>query len=46
VLTMIGWKPHESQPKAKLRGSGEVSLAAAMGVPVEVLQGSAGRRRS
>jgi NADH dehydrogenase [ubiquinone] 1 alpha subcomplex assembly factor 5 len=45
VLTMIGWKPHESQPKAKPRGSGEVSLAAAMGVPVEVLQGKVGRGR-
>ena len=43
VLTMIGWKPHEGQPKAKPRGSGEVSLAKALGVPVEVLRGKAGR---
>ncbi|KAJ3357966.1 hypothetical protein HDU83_000023 [Entophlyctis luteolus] len=26
VLYMIGWKPHESQPKPLKRGSGEISL--------------------
>jgi SAM-dependent methyltransferase len=43
VITMIGWAPHASQPKPLRRGSGEVSLARALGVPVEVLQGKAKR---
>jgi SAM-dependent methyltransferase len=44
VVTMIGWTPHASQPRPLRRGSGEVSLARALGVPVEVLQGKARRR--
>lgn len=43
ILTMIGWKPDASQPKAKPRGSGEVSLAAAFEVPVEVVRGGGKR---
>lgn len=43
IVTMIGWKPHASQPSPKARGSGQVSLAAALGVPVEVLEGRARR---
>ena len=26
VIYMVGWKPHESQPKPIERGSGEISL--------------------
>ena len=43
ILSMIGWAPHASQPKPLKRGSGEVSLAKALGVPVEVVQGKAKR---
>jgi SAM-dependent methyltransferase len=43
LVTMIGWAPHASQPRPLRRGSGEVSLARALGVPVEVLQGKARR---
>ncbi len=43
IVSMTGWTPHESQPQPLRRGSGEVSLAKAMGVPVEVLQGKAKR---
>ncbi len=45
IVTMTGWKPHASQPKPLRRGSGEVSLARALGVPVEVLQGKAKPQR-
>lgn len=45
IVSMIGWKPDESQPKPLRRGSGEVSLAAALGVPLAVVQGKAGRTR-
>lgn len=41
ILHMAGWKPHASQQQPARRGSGQVRLAAAMGVPVEVLQGRA-----
>ena len=41
ILHMSGWKPHESQQKPARRGSGQVRLAAALGVPVEVLEGKA-----
>ncbi|MCB1992000.1 MAG: methyltransferase domain-containing protein [Geminicoccaceae bacterium] len=41
IVTMTGWKPHASQPRPLRRGSGEVSLAKALGVPLEVLQGKA-----
>lgn len=26
IIYMVGWKPHESQPKPIQRGSGEISL--------------------
>ncbi|WP_027136182.1 class I SAM-dependent methyltransferase [Geminicoccus roseus] len=43
ILHLSAWKPHESQQKPARRGSGQVRLAAAMGVPVEVLEGTAKR---
>jgi NADH dehydrogenase [ubiquinone] 1 alpha subcomplex assembly factor 5 len=43
IVSMTGWKPDESQPKPLRRGSGEVSLAAALGVPLAVVQGKADR---
>jgi hypothetical protein len=46
IVSMTGWKPHASQPKPLRRGSGEISLAKALGVPVEVLQGKAKREES
>lgn len=45
IVTITGWSPHESQPKPSRRGSGEISLAKALGVPVEVVQGKAGTRQ-
>lgn len=44
LLTLTGWKPHASQPRPARRGSGEISLAKALGVPVEVIQGKPARR--
>lgn len=44
IVSMTGWTPHEDQPRALRRGSGEVSLARALGVPVEVVQGKAKRQ--
>jgi NADH dehydrogenase [ubiquinone] 1 alpha subcomplex assembly factor 5 len=32
-LMLTAWKPHPSQPQAKRRGSGEVDLARALGIP-------------
>lgn len=43
IVTMTGWSPDDSQPKPLRRGSGEVSLAKALGVPLEVIQGKAER---
>ena len=43
ILHMAGWRPHASQQQPARRGSGQVRLAAAMGVPVEVLEGRATR---
>jgi len=43
IVTMTGWTPDDSQPKPLRRGSGEVSLAKALGVPLEVVQGKAKR---
>lgn len=43
ILHISGWKPHESQQQPARRGSGQIRLAAAMGVPVEVLEGTAKR---
>lgn len=43
IVSMTGWAPDDSQPKPLRRGSGEVSLAKALGVPLEVVQGKAKR---
>jgi NADH dehydrogenase [ubiquinone] 1 alpha subcomplex assembly factor 5 len=32
-LMLTGWKPHPGQPQAKRRGSGQIDLARALGVP-------------
>ncbi|MEM7021358.1 MAG: methyltransferase domain-containing protein [Pseudomonadota bacterium] len=39
ILMLSAWKPAPSQPKPIKRGSGQVSLAKAFGVPPEVLEG-------
>jgi len=39
IVFMAGWKPAPDQPRPKRRGSAEASLARALGVPVEVVQG-------
>jgi NADH dehydrogenase [ubiquinone] 1 alpha subcomplex assembly factor 5 len=44
LLTLSGWKPDPSQPQPIRRGSGQASLAKALGVPVEVLGGTGKRR--
>jgi SAM-dependent methyltransferase len=41
ILMLSGWKPAPSQPQPLRRGSGQVNLAKALGVPVEVLEGNA-----
>ncbi|HSA82688.1 MAG TPA: methyltransferase domain-containing protein [Geminicoccaceae bacterium] len=41
ILMLSGWKPAPDQPQPLRRGSGQVNLARALGVPVEVLQGKA-----
>jgi NADH dehydrogenase [ubiquinone] 1 alpha subcomplex assembly factor 5 len=43
LLTLSGWAPDPSQPQPVRRGSGQVNLAEALGVPVEVLEGRAKR---
>ena len=43
LLTLSGWAPDRSQPQPIRRGSGQVNLAEALGVPVEVLEGKAKR---
>lgn len=43
LLTMSGWAPDPSQPKPIRRGSGQVNLAEALGVPTQVLEGKAER---
>ena len=43
LLTLAGWAPDPSQPQPIRRGSGQVNLAEALGVPVEVLEGKAKR---
>ena len=43
ILFLAGWTPDESQPRPLRRGSGRASLAKALGVPVEVLEGKARR---
>jgi NADH dehydrogenase [ubiquinone] 1 alpha subcomplex assembly factor 5 len=42
ILTLSGWKPAPDQPQPLRRGSGEVNLARAFGVPLEVVQGKRG----
>ena len=44
LLMLAGWRPDPSQPQPRRRGSGEASLARALGVPVEVVQGKPPRR--
>jgi hypothetical protein len=41
ILMLSGWKPAPDQPQPLRRGSGQVNLARALGVPVEVLEGKA-----
>jgi NADH dehydrogenase [ubiquinone] 1 alpha subcomplex assembly factor 5 len=43
ILFLTAWKPHPTQPQPLRRGSGQVNLARALGVPVEVLEGTAKR---
>jgi SAM-dependent methyltransferase len=43
LLTLSGWAPDPSQPQPIRRGSAQVSLAEALGVPVEMLEGKAKR---
>jgi NADH dehydrogenase [ubiquinone] 1 alpha subcomplex assembly factor 5 len=43
LLALSGWAPDPSQPQPIRRGSGQVNLAEALGVPVEVLEGKAKR---
>jgi NADH dehydrogenase [ubiquinone] 1 alpha subcomplex assembly factor 5 len=44
LLMLSGWKPDPSQPQPIRRGSGQASLAKALGVPVEVQEGKGKRR--
>jgi NADH dehydrogenase [ubiquinone] 1 alpha subcomplex assembly factor 5 len=39
LLTLSGWAPDPSQPRPIPAGSGQVNLAEALGLPVEVLEG-------
>jgi NADH dehydrogenase [ubiquinone] 1 alpha subcomplex assembly factor 5 len=39
ILMLSGWKPGPDQPQPLRRGSGQVNLAKALGVPLEVLEG-------
>jgi hypothetical protein len=43
LLTLSGWAPDPGQPKPIRRGSGQVRLAEALGVPLDVLEGRAKR---
>jgi NADH dehydrogenase [ubiquinone] 1 alpha subcomplex assembly factor 5 len=43
LLTMSGWAPDPGQPRPVRRGSGQVNLAKALGVPLDVLEGKARR---
>jgi SAM-dependent methyltransferase len=43
LLTLSGWAPDPGQPKPVRRGSGQVRLAEALGVPLDVLEGRAKR---
>src|SRR5690606_37236439 len=43
LLTLSGWAPDPSQPKPIRRGTGQINLAQALGVPPEVLEGKAKR---
>lgn len=44
ILFLTAWHPHESQQQPLRRGSGQESLARALGVPLDVIEGTAGRR--
>ena len=39
ILMLSGWKPGPDQPRPLRRGSGQVDLAQALGVPAGVLEG-------
>jgi SAM-dependent methyltransferase len=39
IMMLSAWKPAPSQPQPLRRGSGQINLAKALGVPVEVLSG-------
>jgi hypothetical protein len=41
ILMLSAWKPAPTQPQPLRRGSGQMNLAKALGVPVEVLEGKA-----
>jgi SAM-dependent methyltransferase len=41
ILMLSAWKPAPSQPQPLRRGSGQVNLAKALGVPLDVLEGKA-----
>jgi SAM-dependent methyltransferase len=43
ILMLSGWKPDASQPQPLRRGTGQLNLAKALGVPVEVLEGKTRR---
>src|SRR5690606_38354417 len=43
LLTLSGWAPDPSQPKPIRRGTGQINLAEALGVPPEVLEGKTKR---
>jgi NADH dehydrogenase [ubiquinone] 1 alpha subcomplex assembly factor 5 len=43
ILMLSGWKPGPDQPQPLRRGSGQVNLARALGVSLEVLEGKAKR---
>jgi NADH dehydrogenase [ubiquinone] 1 alpha subcomplex assembly factor 5 len=43
LLTMSGWAPDPGQPRPVRRGSGQVNLAKALGVPLKVLEGKVRR---
>jgi hypothetical protein len=43
IVMMTAWKPDPSQQQPSRRGSGQVNLARALDVPLEVLEGKAKR---
>jgi hypothetical protein len=43
ILMLSGWSPGPGQPQPIRRGSGQINLAEALGVPAAVLEGKARR---